>query len=356
MTNETRPAPVTIPRKAESALPPAQPISVERLYRLVRESKRVLLLAGQPIDGDSLASALALRRIIQHLGIEADVACGARVPRGLEFLDGSQTVLLQPDFLRYDLIIILDCGELKQTGFLEQLVRVIQSRDLARVVNVDHHLQQPAYGHYCLIDHSVSATGVLVYRMLTTWQNLGLPAHPSGSLELLDLPTAEALLTTLYNDTGSFQHSNTTAEALRMAAACVRAGADASHVAHKLYRDKPRKVLNLWGRALERLELHPESNMSVSFITHEDLQELGVEPEEAKGIVSVLSYVPESKFALLLSEDGPNIVKGSLRSDEGKGMDVSRIARVLGGGGHRLASGFKLTGRLERQGKTYRVV
>ncbi len=334
--------------KPEHNLPSAQPISIERLQRLVRDAKRVLLIAGQPIDGDSLASAIALRRVIQKLGVPADVASGAKVPQGLRFLPESDRVIQQPDFLLYGLIIVLDCGELKQTGYLEQMLRIIQSKELARVVNVDHHLQDPIYGHYAVIDHGVSATGVLVYRMLRAWQT-------PGANNFLDLDTAEALLTTLYNDTGSFQHSNTTPEALRMAAECVRAGADASHIANKLYRDKPRKVLQLWGRALERLELHPDSKMSVSFITRQDLQELAVEPDEAKGIVSVLSYIPESKFALLLSEEAPNVIKGSLRSDEGKGMDVSRIAKVLGGGGHRLASGFKLSGRLVQKGKTYRV-
>jgi len=342
------------PRKAEDTLPPAQPISIERLRALIGESQRVMLIAGQPIDGDSLASAIALRRVIERLGKRADVVSGGRVPQGLRFLPDSDQVIERPDFLLYQLIIVLDCGELKQTGFTEQMTRIIQSKELARVVNVDHHLQEPIYGHYCIIDHRVSSTGMLVYRMIQSWQAELTPQR--GGAPLLDTGTAEALLTTLYNDTGSFQHSNTTPEAMRMAAECVRAGADASNIAHKLYRDKPRKVLRLWGRALERLELQASSKMAVSFITRKDLLELAVEPEDAKGIVSVLSYVPESKFALLLSEDEPNVIKGSLRSDEGKGMDVSRIARVLGGGGHKLASGFKLSGRLVPQGKTYRVV
>ena len=336
-------------RKPEQTLPAAQPISLDRLLALISQAQRVLLIAGQPIDGDSLASAIALARIVRGLGKQADVACASNVPEGLQFLEGAAGVIRNPDFLRYDVIAVLDCGELKQTGYLEQMLQIIKSSELARVVNIDHHLQDPVYGHYSVIDHHVSAAGVLVYRMLTAWQ-------VATQTPLLDAPTAEALLTTLYNDTGSFQHSNTNPESLRMAAACVRAGADAAHVADKLYRDKSRQVLKLWGRTLERLELHPDSKMAVSFITRQDLQELAVEPDEAKGIVSVLSYIPESKFALLLSEEAPNVVKGSLRSDEGKNTDVSRIARVLGGGGHRLASGFKLNGRLVRQGKSYRVV
>ncbi|MFH0831083.1 MAG: DHH family phosphoesterase [Parcubacteria group bacterium] len=338
-------------RKPEHALPPAVPVTAERLLALLQSTSRVLLIAGQPIDGDSLASAVACHLILNKLGITSDIACGSRVPENLRFLTANIAVLTQPDFLRYQAILVFDCGELKQTGYLEQLLTIIQNHALAQVVNIDHHLQDPIYGHHCVIDQNAAATGVLLYRMLKLWQQI----EPACK-ELLDPATAEAILTTLYNDTGSFQHSNTSAESLRIAADCVRHGADAAALARTLYRNKSRKVLRLWGRALERLKVQPGSRMAVSFVTQQDLRELRVEPEEAKGIVSILSYVPESKFALLLSEELPNVVKGSLRSDEGKGTDVSRIARLLGGGGHKLASGFKLEGRLEQHGDSFRVV
>lgn len=329
--------------KPEQNLPPAKPILSAKLLELCRDSKRILALAGKPIDGDSLASASALRRGLQSLGLHVDLACGDAVPESLKFLPDADQVLFAPDFLSYDLIIILDCGELRQTGFVDQLLKILQTSNLATIVNIDHHMQEPVYGHFSMLDRDASATGLIVYDLLNSWN---VP---------IDEPIATALLTTLYNDTGSFQHSNTNAQTLRMAAECVRRGADAAFVAGKLYRNKSIRTLKLWGRALQRLEYRPENDMVVSVITQKDMRELNVAPEEAKGIVSILSQVPECRFALLLTEEEGNVVKGSLRSDEGKETDVARIAKLLGGGGHRLASGFKLNGRIVQENGRYKV-
>ena len=331
--------------KPEKNLPEAKPITAQKLLELCRQSKRILALAGQPIDGDSLASAVALQAGLATLSLKVDVACGDTVPESLHYLiEPATSVLFAPDFLSYDLIIILDCGELRQTGFTEQLLKILQNKNLAIVVNIDHHIQEPVYGHFSLLEREASATGLIVYELLRDWN---VP---------LDARMATALLTTLYNDTGSFQHSNTNAATLRMAADCVRQGADAAFVAGKLFRNKSIRTLKLWGRALQRLEYRPENDMVVSVITQRDLDELNVAPEEAKGIVSILSQVPECRFALLLTEEEGAVVKGSLRSDEGKDTDVARIAKLLGGGGHRLASGFRMPGRIVQDQGRYKVV
>jgi phosphoesterase RecJ-like protein len=340
--------------RPEGSLPPAKTISLEelrqRFLKAAIDGTRVLLLAGRPIDGDSLASALALRLLLKKMKVECDVACGDRVPSMLRFLPTSDDVVFAPDFLRYGIVVTLDCGEIKQTGFVEQIVKIIQNPSLATLINLDHHLQQPIYGHFAIIDHVVASTGMIIFNLLQHIQK------QSPSETYMDQPTAINLLATLYYDTGSFQHSNTSAAALRMAAECVRYGADASDIAHKLYRNKSIKALKLWGRALSRLEYRPESKMALSVITLKDLEEVGADIEEAKGIVNIIAQVPECRFALLLTEEEGDVIKGSLRSDEGKDMDVSRIARVLGGGGHKLSSGFRLKGRLEKKDGRYVIV
>ena len=60
----------------------------------------------------------------------------------------------------------------------------------------------------------------------------------------------------------------------------------------------------------------------------------------------------EARFALLLRQDGES-VKGSLRSEPHKNVDVSKIAKSFGGGGHKLASGFKIEGKLSKEGDSW---
>jgi phosphoesterase RecJ-like protein len=156
------------------------------------------------------------------------------------FLPDVEHVIYQPDFLIYESVIVLDCGELRLTGFLAQLEKMLRTKQLGTVINIDHHLQDPPYGHLALVDPSASATGLLVYHLARSW----------GAT--IDAPAATALLATLYHDTGSFQHSNVDAKTLRMAAECVRLGADAPEIAKRMFRSKTMQVLKLWGRALER--------------------------------------------------------------------------------------------------------
>jgi len=72
------------------------------------------------------------------------------------------------------------------------------------------------------------------------------------------------------------------------------------------------------------------------------LDECGAGEEDIAHIVGILNTVPNTKFALVLSERGDGTIKGSLRSEEYKGVDVSTIAAQFGGGGHKLASDLKL--------------
>jgi bifunctional oligoribonuclease and PAP phosphatase NrnA len=69
--------------------------------------------------------------------------------------------------------------------------------------------------------------------------------------------------------------------------------------------------------------------------THEDLEDLVEEPRKLKGV----------EVAALFSETGEGKAKVSLRSRER--VDVNAVCRQFGGGGHRLASGAKVSQPLE---------
>ncbi|MEI8096902.1 MAG: DHHA1 domain-containing protein [Candidatus Moraniibacteriota bacterium] len=86
--------------------------------------------------------------------------------------------------------------------------------------------------------------------------------------------------------------------------------------------------------------------MLVTAITTKDVEECQASAEDIYQVSSILSAVPDTKFALVLSERDDNTVRASLRSAEQAGVDVSVIAHAFGGGGHKLASGFEIQGKL----------
>ena len=69
-----------------------------------------------------------------------------------------------------------------------------------------------------------------------------------------------------------------------------------------------------------------------SVMTEKDLKEFKKLPQAAfEGFAETLNTLPEAKFAMFLRQDG-KIIKGSLRSDIFKNIDVSKIAHIFGGG------------------------
>jgi phosphoesterase RecJ-like protein len=105
-------------------------------------------------------------------------------------------------------------------------------------------------------------------------------------------------------------------------------------------------VLTAWGKTLANLHYDSKNQVIYSIVTKAELGDLTQLPAGAfEGITETLNTFPEAKFAMLLRQEG-NIIKGSLRTDPHKNFDVNKIARLFGGGGHKMASGFSVVGQL----------
>ena len=126
----------------------------------------------------------------------------------------------------------------------------------------------------------------------------------------------------------------------------MRKGAVTSKIIKQTYKSKSPAVLRAWGKALENSYFDKKNKIIYSVMTEADLSEFKNLPQAAfEGFAETLNTFPEAKFAMFLRQDG-GIIKGSLRSDIFKNADVSKIAHIFGGGGHKLASGFSVSGKL----------
>jgi phosphoesterase RecJ-like protein len=118
---------------------------------------------------------------------------------------------------------------------------------------------------------------------------------------------------------------------------------DPHRVYRRLYEDLPFRRLQLLQRALASVERYDDGVMTVCCLTREDYYETGALETDSEGIVDQMRSVEGTKVAVLvrdlLSEERMGCRKVSLRATDGT-VDVSRIARELGGGGHPQAAGF----------------
>lgn len=300
----------------------------EDLLRKIRQGNRFLLTSHVNPDGDAIGSELGLARILRQLGKGAVIWNRDVTPALYRPLPGSDRIHVGSEppagFPKvFDAWIVLECPSPDRTGLEEHLGAV-------PVLNLDHHLGNQLYGAINWVDSAAPAVGEMVYRL-------------SQALKLtLDPETASALYLTLVTDTGGFRFSNATPAAFEAAASLVRDGAQPEQVSQWLYESQPEAAVRLLAEMLQSLKIHQGGRIATVRITQEMIAKVGAGPGDSEGLIDLPRSIAGVEAVALLRQREDGSFKVSLRS-RGE-VDVEKVARHHGGGGHRNAAGFALTG------------
>jgi bifunctional oligoribonuclease and PAP phosphatase NrnA len=305
----------------------------------LRGAERILIAAHEHPDGDAVGSCLALWHALAMQGKQAQVYVPDAPPDYLSFLPGlSHITTTKPAVADFDVVVVLDCTQLYRAHLQDELV------NHPNVIVIDHHVGNDEGGDVNLVVPAAAATAHILVELFKI-----------GNVPITrDMATC--LLTGIFTDTGSFMHNSTTPEILELASELMNRGARLSHIAHETYQKKELPALRIWGEAFSRVMVNPATGAAVSIITYDDLANYGATRDDLDGVVNMLNTLPQTKFALLLTEYEPGKIKGSLRSEPQKGIDVSQVAQRLGGGGHKLAAGFEISGHLTKIEGKWRIV
>lgn len=302
----------------------------QSLQYVIRHAESILLFAHTRPDADTVGATVAFAEYLSKRGKETTIACFDPFPSSLSPLFES-IEFVHPDTLTLtDFDAIFACDSVDR-GF-DQIHHRLSDHQV--VALLDHHADIAAEGDITIIDPAYSSTCEILFSFFET---INTDITPT---------VATALLAGLVFDTGNFQHVCTTPRALTVASALVKRGAPMGKVVEIIFANKSIPALRLWGRAFEKARFYPKSGMLLTTVTQEDVITCKASVEDIYHVASVLSTVPEAKFALVLSERDKETVRGSFRATDGSGVDVSAIAHRFGGGGHRLASGFEIKGSL----------
>jgi phosphoesterase RecJ-like protein len=297
---------------------------VERLAK----ARRVLAVGHENPDADTLGATLAVLHIVEARGGRVDPVCTDPVPAVYDFLAGIDRFRTDPDpSADYDLVVISDCGTLDRIGAVGVRHAELFQR-LPRVV-LDHHASNGDERQAAdWVDPDAAATCEMATLLAT---RLGVP------LDTADGALATALMGGIVMDTATFAHPNSTPRTLVVSAALVEAGAPLSDISRRLYRSKPDRQLQLFGRALDRLESTPDGRLVWSTILDADLESTGADRAHSEGIIDLLSQSETAEVAILFKEaDGATRL--SVRTKPG-GVDATVLTGTFGGGGHARAAG-----------------
>ena len=285
-------------------------------------------------DGDALGSVLAMAHAIAgrwpDARVHALLADDEPVPSAYAFLPGAENLVPASSFTgEVDVFIALD------TPTRERLKNSAAILDGASsTVVIDHHPARERASDVACVVESAASTGDIVFEFM---RHLGIP---------MSVETATCLLVAVVTDTGRFQYQNTDPHALDVASAAVAAGASCADVASRVYQSDPLAALRLRARALDRLAVDEPTGVAYSYVTLDDIVRADARIEDSEGLVDEIRRLGGVDACLFVREAGEGLVRGNLRSKV-DWLDVSAVARGLGGGGHRAASGFTFAGTVD---------
>ncbi|MCX6809536.1 MAG: bifunctional oligoribonuclease/PAP phosphatase NrnA [Candidatus Berkelbacteria bacterium] len=307
-------------------------LNAKKAKELFEKNQKILVVLHQFPDGDTISSSLALSVYLKRQGKKVDLAVKEEIPEVFHFLTNG--IKIRDDFLLgdYDLIIAVDCGDAQRTGFPARLEQISRIKPL---INIDHHLKNSLHKIATLnmIDTEASAAAEIVWDLLNY-----LEAE-------IDSKIATYILAGIYYDTGGFQHANVTAKTLKIASQCLRRGGRIGLISKNNITSKSPSGLKLWGIALNRVRINANGIVS-TYITLNDIKKSGAKSDDTSGIVNLINTIPNSKIAILFVETPDGTIKTSLRTERND-IDVSVLARLFGGGGHKKAAGFTLESNLK---------
>ncbi|MBI5072095.1 bifunctional oligoribonuclease/PAP phosphatase NrnA [Candidatus Falkowbacteria bacterium] len=308
-------------------------ILINKLEQLILAAKKILVLTHQKPDGDALGSGLAFSEFLDTLGKANTFFALGPISSTADFLPGRTKVKSnfgEINLADFDLIAILDCGDLKQTGIEAELRALPPSTS---ILNIDHHQTNENFGAINIVNPESSSTAEIVF---TLFEELNFPVSKNA---------ATLLLTGLITDTANFSNPATTFASLEAAGKLLSRGAKLNEISTNVLKNKSLDVLKFWGTILSRLTENKELGVVTTIITKEDLELANLDEEALDGVTNFLNNLKGAKMVLVLKalEDGK--IKGSFRTTT-EGIDVSRLAKTFGGGGHAKAAGFTIPGKL----------
>ncbi|HNO76901.1 MAG TPA: bifunctional oligoribonuclease/PAP phosphatase NrnA [Phycisphaerae bacterium] len=303
--------------------------------KLLISWKCPLLLSHVHPDGDALGCIVGLKAMLASQGRESVAAvyetpsqhqCSLTGVDALHVISGPD----DPVFDRVDGVVVMDTCAFAQ---LTPVADWLDKRHVPRIV-LDHHTTRDLPADLHLIDTTASSATLMLYRWAKSagWDISG--------------QAAKAIFEGLATDTGWFRFSNTTAEALRVAADLTELGVDLDETNQRIYNQDPASLLRFSAMALSGLELHDDDSIALLCVTEQMTKDANVTPDDTGYVVNHPLSVASVRVSGLLVDWGNGVTKCSFRS-KGR-VDVAKLAASFGGGGHVRAAGARIEAPLEK--------
>lgn len=289
------------------------------MFDLIKSSNSILVMTHESPDGDAIGSTLAFYHMLSYLGKSADIVI-PEIPQTFMFLDGINMALEKSDKV-YDLGIIVDCASKARIGQVNN-----EFDRCKKSIAIDHHVSNSGYADINYVEGDTASCCQVIYYLFKEWN---IPVTKE---------IGDSLITGSLTDTIGFRTNNVNKDTFLMAADMLEYGVDIQKLYYLVLSQKSMAQYSLMKMTLDRLEMYCDGKIAFSYISHEDMENVGAKKGDHEGLVDIGRNIAGVEVSIFMRED--NGYRISLRSN-GK-INVNEIAKRFGGAGHMMAAGAKV--------------
>jgi phosphoesterase RecJ-like protein len=297
-----------------------------RIADEILRRQRFLLTSHARPDGDSIGSQLAMAFALDALGKQVRIVNADAAPEHYQDFPGMDRIeIARRVKTDADAVIVMECSDLGRSG--------VEGLENAFIINIDHHAGNRMYGALNWHDETAAACGEMVFDLIRT---LGVS---------LNLEIATHIYLAILTDTGSFHHSHITPRTFDICRQTVEAGVEPATMARRVFDSNSFGKLKLIGSLLDSMELLDDGRVAVLYMNDSMLEACGCTNNDTEGLINLPLTAREIQAVVFFKSGPAGEVRVSMRSKYD--VDVRRVANSYGGGGHKNAAGFTVTGPLE---------
>jgi bifunctional oligoribonuclease and PAP phosphatase NrnA len=299
---------------------------VRQIRDEIMRRQRFLLTSHARPDGDSIGSQLAMAFALEALGKQVRIVNADPAPEHYQDFPGMDRIEIAGSASAdVDAVIVMECSDLTRTG--------VTGLEGAFLINIDHHAGNRLYGAVNWHDESAAACGEMVFDLI---RELGVP---------LNLEIATHVYLAILTDTGSFHHSNITPRTFDICRQTVEAGVNPAAMARRVFDSNSFGKLKLIGALLDSMQLLDDGRLALLYMDDAMLEACNCTNNDTEGLINLPLTAREIQAVVFFKVAPNGEVRVSMRSKYD--VDVRQVAGVFGGGGHKNAAGFTVTGSLD---------
>jgi phosphoesterase RecJ-like protein len=303
-----------------------------QVEEVIKKARKIVIIQAENPDGDSIGSALALEHILGDLGKDPQLYCAVDMPTYLRYLPGWDRVSpeLPADF---DASIIVDASTMtlfEHLGPAEQ--KLLSGKPC---IILDHHEMVDNLVPFATVtinDYKRASAGELIYLLA---KQLGWPLSPE---------TGEFICASILGDTQGLTNQLASAQTYRVMAELVELGVDRPKLEEKRreYGKMQAEIFRYKAELIKRTEFAADGRLAYVSVPHNEIRQYSPLYNPAPLIQADMLQTSGVEIAVVFKVYDDGKITGAIRANPGAPI-AADLAEHFGGGGHKFASGFKIT-------------